>query len=497
MKIVLKQKILDLMDSLLEATDYIQNNLANDYSFITQVCLEAIDVIENNLRDCKIIDNSIITICSELKEKFILLYKNTESLDFDICNVISNCIYRAKQLIHEQNDEKIDIVFLPYNAAMWNSLESIWKAASKDPMCNCYVMPIPYYKIKMLEDGSEEGIFCYEGDKFPEYVPVINYKKLDLQELKPDIIYVHNQYDNYNTATQVDSKYFSSSLKKCTNMLVYVPYAILGTYPISFYNDFYSFIQTRGFDRVVVQAPVFQMIAEKSGIDSNKILTLGSPKMDGLITSIETQEVSRELEDKFKNRTVFLWTTNLMKIVNSKDKALDEIEEVFNIIKKHSKCGLIFRPHPLERVYVQSMVPECFIRYEEILNSVEGIENIMIDYSSNYYEVFTISDALITDRSSVLIEYMATGKPVLIYDIELEKEYYSEDVFDIFANDIVGQNNMTVEYFINKVVNKEDNNKQRRLDALNTVITNRDGSCGEKVHKRIKEDILGITYYNE
>ncbi|MEG1365553.1 MAG: CDP-glycerol glycerophosphotransferase family protein, partial [Cetobacterium sp.] len=97
---------------------------------------------------------------------------------------------------------------------------------------------------------------------------------------------------------------------------------------------------------------------------------------------------------------------------------------------------------------------------------------------------------LITDRSSVLIEYMVTGKPVLIYDIDLKKEYYNENIFDIFANYIVGENNMTVEKFIDMVVDKNDNQKQRRLEALECVIANRDGSCGNKLHYTIKKDII-------
>ena len=45
---------------------------------------------------------------------------------------------------------RIEAVFLPYKAAMWDSLESVWKEAEADPDCDAYVVPIPYY------DRSEE-----------------------------------------------------------------------------------------------------------------------------------------------------------------------------------------------------------------------------------------------------------------------------------------------------------------------------------------------------
>ena len=45
-----------------------------------------------------------------------------------------------------------EIVFLPYKASMWDSLESVYLAAKADENCDAYVVPIPYYDRN--EDGS-------------------------------------------------------------------------------------------------------------------------------------------------------------------------------------------------------------------------------------------------------------------------------------------------------------------------------------------------------
>ncbi|MCM1237294.1 MAG: hypothetical protein NC489_45075 [Ruminococcus flavefaciens] len=45
---------------------------------------------------------------------------------------------------------------------------------------------------------------------------------------KPDIIYFHNPYDNWNLVTSVGPRFYSSNLKKYTEKLVYIPYFILG-----------------------------------------------------------------------------------------------------------------------------------------------------------------------------------------------------------------------------------------------------------------------------
>ena len=63
-----------------------------------------------------------------------------------------------KDLIQIENSIKkdikvhIELLFLPYKASMWDSLESIWKAADNDPGCRASVVPIPYYD--KLPDGA-------------------------------------------------------------------------------------------------------------------------------------------------------------------------------------------------------------------------------------------------------------------------------------------------------------------------------------------------------
>lgn len=112
-----------------------------------------------------------------------------------------------KQLTSLQNsvkynlpEDKKEVVFLPYKASMWDSLESVWKAADADPNCNVYVIPIPYY------DKNPDGSFKeehYEGDLYPKNVPITRYDEYDLEARRPDVIYIHNPYDECNHVTSV------------------------------------------------------------------------------------------------------------------------------------------------------------------------------------------------------------------------------------------------------------------------------------------------------
>ncbi|MBQ1914764.1 MAG: hypothetical protein II178_06030, partial [Selenomonadaceae bacterium] len=59
---------------------------------------------------------------------------------------------------------------------------------------------------------------------FPKYVPTLDWQQVDLKAWHPDVIFIHNPYDNMNLVTSVESRYYSFHLKPCTDCLVYIPY---------------------------------------------------------------------------------------------------------------------------------------------------------------------------------------------------------------------------------------------------------------------------------
>lgn len=221
-----------------------------------------------------------------------------------------------KTLIQAENSIKQDIkirkeaVFLPYKASMWDSLESVWKAADEDPDCDAYVIPIPYY------DRNPDGSFGeehYEGNLYPENVPVCWYEDYDFAGRRPDMIFIHNPYDECNYVTSVHPFFYSKNLKNFTDKLVYIPYFIIEEIEpgnkeaeegiVNFCNVpavFYS-------DKVVVQSEkmrqvyinVLSRITGNASVGKEyweaKILGLGSPKVDKVFsTRKENAEAPKE-----------------------------------------------------------------------------------------------------------------------------------------------------------------------------------------------------------
>ena len=130
-------------------------------------------------------------------------------------------LLRIEGSIRHDIKVRLEIAFLPYKASMWDSLESVWRAAEEDPDCDAYVVPIPYYDRK--GDGTL-GAYHYEGKDFPADVPIVYFENYRLEDRRPDIVYIHNPYDQGNFVTTVDSRFYSGEIKKYADKLVYIPY---------------------------------------------------------------------------------------------------------------------------------------------------------------------------------------------------------------------------------------------------------------------------------
>ena len=79
-------------------------------------------------------------------------------------DTLEEALLEAEKAI-DRMPEKKEIVFLPYKASMWDSLESVYLAAKEDENCDAYVVPIPYYDKNA--DGSL-GEMHYEGSEYPK-----------------------------------------------------------------------------------------------------------------------------------------------------------------------------------------------------------------------------------------------------------------------------------------------------------------------------------------
>lgn len=376
-----------------------------------------------------------------------------------VFNVSKTCKNLRKDLIRIRNSVKNDVrvkstvVFLPYKASMWDSLESVWKAADEDPNCDAYVVPIPYF------DKNPDGSFRemhYEGDEYPKYVPITSWEEYDIVAEHPDMIFIHNPYDEFNYVTSVAPMYYSKELKKHTELLVYIPYFILEDIEpnkkesVKNLEHFCTVPAVVHADKVIVQSKEWRQVyidvmAQTMGNDTRriwekKILALGSPKLDKIYSTTRNDiEIPKEWlgitekADGSRKKIVF-YNTSVSALLQHGEKMLKKLKFVFGMFKGNQKeVALLWRPHPLIKATIASMRPQLWIEYEKIVKEYIAEGWGIYDDSADMNRAIQISDAYYGDPSSIVKLYQGLNRPVMLQNVEADAADSAVDTVYFFS----------------------------------------------------------------
>ena len=325
-----------------------------------------------------------------------------------------------------------EVLFLPYKAAMWDCMESVWEAARADKTCSAVVMPIPYAILS--KDGIVKEWLC-EADKFPPYVPVIDWHTYDVESRHPDIIYIHNPYDDSNRLTQVEPRFFSSNLCKYTDMLVYIPYfALTGMWP-EMHLDLPCYEHV---DKIIVQSPHYQIIngtffeednaCLEDVMPAGKVVALGSPKLDKMAKIDAMYRLPNGWAEKLGRRTTVFYNTTVSSLLIYGKRGLYKMWQVYHVIKRHDDMTFIWRPHPLLESMVGEQHPELMTNYIELKQAMCALPHVIYDDSPYLERAVVLSDAYMGEGSSVVQLFGMFGKPIFYNDMTIG---YNDGTIDL------------------------------------------------------------------
>ncbi len=331
--------------------------------------------------------------------------------------------------------DKKELVFLPYLYAMWDSMESVWLAAVDSGDYEVYVIPIPYYERN--SDGSL-GQMHYDGAEYPPEVQAVDWQSYSLAERKPDVIYVHNPYDDGNYITSIHPDYYSEKLIQYTQSLVYIPYfmGILDQVPAHFCVT----PVTLRAHKIIVQSEVVREIyveeiykwAQENGQPITKerlrqsILPLGSPKEDKARQSVRYTGELPEAWNKViakadgSRKPVIFYNTTITTVLEEGEEAFVKMEDTLATFRGLSaEVALLWRPHPLLEFTLKSMRPQWHRRYVAMVTEYMLDGWGILDESSDFTRAIALSDGYYGDPSSAVEVFRNTGKPIMMRNLNL------------------------------------------------------------------------------
>lgn len=385
-------------------------------------------------------------IISHLEEYCELLWKcsitETKEEKLNLCHVLKKYFTQTIRTLILALPEQYDMVFLPYKASMWDSLESVWIAAKEYTNCNRYVIPIPYFDKN--QDGTL-GHMHYEGDMLPDYVPITDYQEYNISLNHPEVIFFHNPYDQYNYVSSVHPDFYSKELKNNTDILVYIPYFVTED---DVEEHLCSNIGVYMADRVIVQSDKVRDTYIRSYIktfienrkkteDSNgisnkeymnrimkqaeyKFINLGSPKFDKVINSNSNDfPIPEEWDKRIGNRKVILYNTSIAALLSYKDIYLKKMRSVFNHFSQRDDVVLWWRPHPLFLSTLETMASQLSEEYSQLVSEFLKTNCGIYDDTVDLHRAIAVSDAYYGDGGSLLAMYKFTDKPIMVQNFDI------------------------------------------------------------------------------
>lgn len=178
--------------------------------------------------------------------------------------------------------------------------------------------------------------------------------------------------------------------------------------PIKSIRNYYTCDETT--DWILSQAPFFRDInAEEFHIAPQKLITLGFPRNDQLFSP--RANLKAIFGDEFDRFVVWYPTYRQHKndLVRTTDISIPVIHDpaaaqAINRTAAELHTLIVVKPHPAQDLSKIQALSLSNIRFID--------DNLFSQYDITSYEFLAQSDALITDYSSVLFDYLLTDKPI-------------------------------------------------------------------------------------
>ena len=399
--------------------------------------------------------------------------------------------YRAKRLFKKRaqkkkkNGDPITVSFVCHDPALWTMFESLYNAMEKD--LRFYPQVIVLSK---REDIKRRGTLCNaEMIKYCKKHRLNMVEGFDVSRMKwRNPTHFDSDYLFFQTPYSFFSKAWSIKQVSRFSRVCYLPYGFAlfewfdsSNFPVMFLQHTHFIFN----ENEITLKHLKKMCRDKLWFSKSHTLVTGYPKLDYFDTSKKLNPTvwKRGLSSDVKR---ILWTPRWT--TSEGNCHFFEYKDFFHTFcDEHKKIDFVFRPHPL--------CFQNFLKTGEL--SEKELENMRLKYTSSstmsidenydYQDTFLTSDILISDISSMLIEYFITGKPIIYtYKIGFFNDFGKEFEQGFYWV----KNKAELRETLNMLIQGNDPLFERRKRIIQEMIYRPEGGAGERIKELLYEDFL-------
>lgn len=391
------------------------------------------------------------------------------------------------QTLPNEVSYQVRALFFAELGEKWDAMQSVYEHMRDDPRFDPVIVRTPVGRV-VERNGKRKQEIIYKDFLKPMGIPSLGYDQYNIEEDCPELVFTSQPYESCTP-----SEFWPETIAKHAR-LVYLPYYLPDVPTAASVTSLAQLPVYRYAWKVVCpterQYRYYCRHAENKG--TNALLT-GIPKTDPFVRLTQEPVQLPQAWGSLVGKTVFLWNSWYDIAVSS----MRYFNDLLNWFEEHQDCGLIWRNHPMTDTVTKLYHPNQYTAYQKNLYRAEKTKNIVIDREISCCAAFSASNAMISDWSSLLPQYLLINKPAMWIDshafqftgeqfIEGSWMERGETIDDIFA-------------FMERVRNGEDRNAALRSMIQQRDLPLADGHCGERVCNALwselhQEDLKGSTY---
>lgn len=377
---------------------------------------------------------------------------------------------------HKRKEHKavIPVLFVCQMPQLWGKLKPVYEALKEDKAFCVTILAVP----DLADKSGVNQCYRFFSEK---YTDVINAKTdqgwYALNKNEYEYVFFQRPYDSY-----LPRCYRSSAFVRFCK-ICYISYGYLLTktneelcMDKAFFNHVYFYFAENEYVKKY-NADRYPY-SHKKGIRNS--VFLGYPSL------IDMQKAQNNVQKKDKERVSVIWTPRWTTNANVGGSNFFRFkDDILRFFHNNEEYAFTFRPHPMmfdNFLKTGEMSPEDVSSLKETIEKSSSME---LDTKAEYFETFWQTDILVTDVSSVIMEYLLTGNPIIYCKSGIIPNEFMQEILSVCY---CVEDWEQIEDTLESLKNGQDRLKEKRFELSQKFKRENDLNTPYRIRDMIKED---------
>ncbi len=323
-----------------------------------------------------------------------------------------------------KTDGRVCVVFIVQYTPAWNQINQLYEELKARNGVDVYIVCVPYH-IKKHGDAFENDTYEYFIEK--GYSPINALDKgrkwFDLRTLHPDYVF-HSRPYNHFMPRVYRSEIISRYARICN--ILYAPGFMYGDMMTTIFNWDYFKDVSMYFAFSEIEKDYWNDKFQKGYMEKlQAAYSIGIPMIEGML-SYRTNENDGKMK--------VMWTPRWSSDPKIGGSNFFNYKEFFlEYAEKTPELELIIRPHPLMFDNFISTGELTKEEAEDYVKRIHQMENVQLNEDKEYLQLLWSTSVLVSDVSSLIWEYVITGRPIVFCPSGIKCDYVdsTDDMLDV------------------------------------------------------------------